>query len=238
MSDVPSALQARLGHEFSDPALLQRALTHRSFGADNNERLEFLGDSVLNCVVAQALVERFPAAAEGELSRLRANLVNQNALCSVATQLDLGALLRLGEGEAKSGGHRRPSILADAFEAVVGAVFLDAGYPAAQAFVIANLGARLESIDLSAPAKDPKTRLQEWLQARRHPLPRYTVLSIAGEAHAQRFEVECMIEALPLRTCGSGTSRRAAEQAAAEAAWVQLGEAVTSAGCAVRSGVR
>ena len=209
-------------HAFSDRALLARALTHRSFGADNNERLEFLGDSVLNCVVAQALLDRFPRAAEGELSRLRANLVNQQALFEVALELDLGTSLRLGEGEARTGGHRRPSILADAFEAVVGAVFLDAGYDAASAFVVANLGSRLGAIDIHAPAKDPKTRLQEWLQARRHPLPRYAVVEISGEAHAQRFEVECTIEAPALQSRGSGTSRRAAEQSAAEAAWRQL----------------
>ena len=211
-------------HPFSDRSLLARALTHRSFGADNNERLEFLGDSVLNCVVAQALLDRFPRAAEGELSRLRANLVNQQALFEVAQELDLGTSMRLGEGEARTGGHRRPSILADAFEAVVGAVFLDAGYDAASAFVVANFDSRLGAIDIHAPAKDPKTRLQEWLQARRHPLPRYAVVEISGEAHAQRFEVECTIEAPALRSRGSGTSRRTAEQSAAEAAWRQLAE--------------
>ena len=211
-------------HPFSDRSLLARALTHRSFGTDNNERLEFLGDSVLNCVVAQALLDRFPRAAEGELSRLRANLVNQQALFEVALELDLGTSLRLGEGEARTGGHRRPSILADAFEAVVGAVFLDAGYDAASAFVVANVDSRLGAIDIHAPAKDPKTRLQEWLQARRHPLPRYAVVEISGEAHAQRFEVECTIEAPALQSRGSGTSRRAAEQSAAEAAWQQLAE--------------
>ena len=211
-------------HAFSEPRLLSRALTHRSFGADNNERLEFLGDSVLNCVVAQALLDRFPAATEGELSRLRANLVNQQALFEVALGLELGASLRLGEGEARTGGHRRPSILADAFEAVVGAVFIDAGYGAAAAFVLATLGPRLGAIDIHAPAKDPKTRLQEWLQARRHPLPRYVVVSITGEAHAQRFEVECTLEAPPLTTRGTGSSRRAAEQSSAEVAWLQLAE--------------
>jgi ribonuclease-3 len=211
-------------HPFSDRTLLARALTHRSFGADNNERLEFLGDSVLNCVVAQALFDRFPRAAEGELSRLRANLVNQQALFEVALELKLDTSLRLGEGEARTGGHRRPSILADALEAVVGAVFLDAGYDAAQAFVVANLESRLGTIDIHAPAKDPKTRLQEWLQGRRHPLPRYAVVEISGEAHAQRFEVECTIEAPALQTRGSGTSRRAAEQSAAEAAWRQLAQ--------------
>jgi ribonuclease-3 len=215
-------MSCAIQHEFAQVALLSRALTHRSFGADNNERLEFLGDSVLNCVVAQALLERFPQAAEGDLSRLRANLVNQQALYEVALQLDLGSALRLGEGESKTGGQRRPSILADAFEAVVGAVFLDSGYEAAQAFVLANLGSRLQAIDINAPAKDPKTRLQEWLQARRHPLPRYAVVTISGEAHAQRFEVECVIDVLALRTCGSGSSRRTAEQAAAEAAWARL----------------
>ncbi|MBC7779945.1 MAG: ribonuclease III [Proteobacteria bacterium] len=215
---MPSAV----AHEFADPTLLGRALTHRSHGADNNERLEFLGDSVLNCVVAQTLLDRFPLAAEGELSRLRANLVNQQALFEVASQLGLGNVLKLGDGEAKTGGQRRPSILADAFEAVVGAVFVDAGYAAARAFVVTSLAQRLQSIDIDAPAKDAKTRLQEWLQARRHPLPRYAVVTITGEAHAQRFDVECTIDVLALRTHGTGSSRRAAEQAAADAAFAQL----------------
>jgi len=215
-------MSSAVQHRFTDPSLLARALTHRSFSGENNERFEFLGDSVLNCVVAQALLEHFPVATEGDLSRLRANLVNQHALHEVAIGLDLGNALRLGEGEAKTGGHRRPSILADAFEAVVGAVFLDQGFPAAYAFVMANLGGRLRAIDINAPAKDPKTRLQEWLQARRHPLPRYAVVTISGEAHAQRFEVECVIDVLTLRTCGSGSSRRTAEQAAAEAAWLRV----------------
>jgi len=217
---MPSAIQ----HAFSDRTLLVRALTHRSFGTDNNERLEFLGDSVLNCVISQALLARFPAAAEGELSRLRANLVNQQALFEVALQLDLGRAIRLGEGEARTGGHKRPSILADAFEAVVGAIFLDAGYDAASAFVLDNLGARLGAIDIRAPAKDPKTRLQEWLQGRRHPLPRYAVVAISGEAHAQRFEVECVVDILGVRTRGTGSSRRTAEQSAADAAWQRLAQ--------------
>jgi ribonuclease III len=215
---VPSTIQ----HRFADPTLLARALTHRSFGADNNERLEFLGDSVLSCVVAQLLLERFSSAAEGDLSRLRANLVNQQALFEVALDLGLGDSLRLGDGETRTGGQRRPSILADAFEAVVGAVFLDAGYAAAREFVALNLAARLEAIDVNAPAKDPKTRLQEWLQARRNPLPRYAVVTISGEAHAQKFEVECVIDELSVRTCGSGSSRRGAEQAAAEQALTRL----------------
>jgi ribonuclease-3 len=215
---MPSTIR----HAFTDRKLLVRALTHRSFGTDNNERLEFLGDSVLNCVVAHALLVRFPGAAEGELSRLRANLVNQQALYEVALGLDLGSELRLGEGETRTGGHQRPSILADAFEAVVGAVFLDAGYGAASTFVLANLGTRLGAIDIHAPAKDPKTRLQEWLQGRRHPLPRYSVVAISGEAHAQRFEVECVIDVMGLRTTGTGSSRRTAEQSAAEAAWQRL----------------
>lgn len=209
-------------YPFADPALLARALTHSSFSSDNNERLEFLGDSVLNCVISEALLQRFPDATEGELSRLRANLVNQQALFEVALQLDLGSVLRLGDGETRTGGQHRPSILADAFEAVVGAVFLDGGYPAARVFVTANLGIRVGAIDINAPAKDPKTRLQEWLQGRRHALARYSVIQISGEAHAQRFEVECMIDALGLSSRGSGSSRRAAEQSAAEAAWHHL----------------
>ncbi len=218
-------MSSAIQHRFSDPALLDRALTHRSCSADNNERLEFLGDSVLNCVVSELLLERFPAAAEGDLSRLRANLVNQQALYAIALELQLGASLRLGEGEARTGGNGRPSILADAFEAVVGAVFLDAGYAAARAFVEANIAPRLQTIDAQAPVKDAKTRLQEWLQARRHALPRYEVVAISGEAHAQRFEVECSIDALSLRTSGSGSSRRGAEQAAATAAFERLSSA-------------
>ncbi|THF61040.1 ribonuclease III [Pseudothauera rhizosphaerae] len=218
----PARLQRGLGHAFSDPALLQQALTHRSFGQPNNERLEFLGDSILNCVVSMALFERFGELREGELSRLRASLVRQEALHRIAAELDLGVHLRLGEGEMKSGGFRRPSILADALEAVFAAVFLDAGFPAAKAVVDRLYQPLLADLDPHAPTKDPKTALQEWLQGRKLNLPQYQMVKVLGEAHAQEFEVACVIDALGLRTVGRGASRRAAEQQSAEVALAQL----------------
>jgi len=205
----------RLGHSFREPALLRQALTHRSYGTPHNERLEFVGDAVLNCVVARALYDRFPDIPEGDLSRARASLVNQDTLAKVARRLGLGDAIRLGEGELRSGGDKRASILADALEAVIGAVFLDGGFDAARAVIDAAYDDILQDADPSALAKDPKTRLQEWLQARRIAVPEYVVLATSGEAHAQRFEVECRIPALGLATAGSGTSRRAGEQAAA-----------------------
>jgi len=205
----------RLGHSFREPALLRQALTHRSYGTPHNERLEFVGDAVLNCVVARALYDRFPDIPEGDLSRARASLVNQDTLAKVARRLWLGDAIRLGEGELRSGGDKRASILADALEAVIGAVFLDGGFDAARAVIDAAYDDILQDADPSALAKDPKTRLQEWLQARRIAVPEYVVLATSGEAHAQRFEVECRIPALSLATAGSGTSRRAGEQAAA-----------------------
>lgn len=221
-ADTPVRAQPGFGHAFATPTLLRQALTHRSYGADNNERLEFLGDGVLNCVVAETLVARLPDAPEGVLSRLRAGLVNQGSLHAVGVELGLGEALRLGEGEDRAGGRQRPSILADAFEALVGAVFLDAGYPAARAFVLRHLGARIEAADLRQPSKDPKTRLQEWIQARRLTLPVYEVVGATGEAHARTFEVECRVEGLAAPVRARGASRRAAEQAAAELAWHQL----------------
>jgi ribonuclease-3 len=211
-------LAARLGHAFRDAALLRQALTHRSYGTPHNERLEFVGDAVLNCVIARALYARFPATAEGDLSRVRASLVNEQTLARVARALDLGAALRLGEGEHRSGGADRTSILADALEAVFGAVFVDAGYDAAARVIEAAYGDMLREADPAVLAKDAKTRLQEWLQGRRVAVPEYTVAGIQGEAHAQRFEVECRIPALSVVTRGSGASRRAAEQEAAAAA--------------------
>ena len=218
---MSASLSAQLGHAFHRPALLASALTHRSYGSGHNERLEFVGDAVLNCVVAAALYERFPALPEGDLSRVRAALVNQDTLARVARRLGLGGEIRLGEGELKSGGHDRPSILADALEAVFGAVFVDGGYDAAQAAIRACYGDVLAQADPASLGKDPKTRLQEWLQARRLPVPEYVVTATSGDAHAQRFEVECRIPALALATVGHGPSRRAAEQAAAEAAGAQ-----------------
>ncbi len=215
-------LQASLGHVFSDPALLNEALTHRSYGLPNNERLEFLGDSILNCVVSMALFERFGELREGELSRLRASLVRQEALHRIALDLHLGDSLRLGEGELKSGGARRPSILADALEAVFAAVFLDAGFPAAKAVIDRLYVPVLAELDPKAPTKDPKTALQEWLQGRKLNLPQYQMVNVLGEAHAQVFEVACVIDALGLRTVGRGASRRAAEQQSAANALTQL----------------
>jgi ribonuclease-3 len=213
-----STLTAGLGHSFADRALLQTALTHRSFGVPNNERLEFIGDGVLNCVIAIALFRRYPELAEGDLSRMRANLVRQDALHRLALSLTLGDFLRLGEGELKSGGNQRPSILADAVEALIGAVYLDAGFEAAQA-VIARLYLPLFDELSSGPVtKDAKTSLQEWLQGRKKPLPRYHLIETSGAAHEQRFEVACEIENPAMRTTGQGSSRRLAEQAAADRA--------------------
>ena len=209
------ALQTALGYRFSNEALLIQALTHRSFGAPNNERLEFIGDGVLNCAVARALFDRFPELDEGALSRLRAGLVKQDALHAHALDLGLGDLLRLGEGELRSGGHRRPSILADALEAVFGAIFLDAGFDAANAVISRLYADSVLGIDPNTAGKDPKTALQEWLQGRRHPLPKYEMVVVRGEAHSQEFEVSCSIPVLMLETKGRGASRRAAEQQAA-----------------------
>lgn len=211
-----TALAKRLGHAFSDSSLLRTALTHRSFGTPHNERLEFLGDSILNCSIAYALYQRFPAQDEGDLSRLRANLVRQDSLHQLALSLKIGDVLRLGEGEMKSGGHQRPSILADAVEALFGAIFLDAGFEAARQVILDLYQPLLENLVPGQSTKDAKTRLQEWLQGRRKPLPRYLLLEASGAAHDQRFEVACEIDYLPLRTTGRGTSRRLAEQAAAD----------------------
>ena len=208
-----------LGHRFSDPELLRRALTHRSHGPAHNERLEYLGDSVLNCAVALELYHKFPDLPEGELSRLRAHLVNQQSLAAVAQQFALGARLRLGEGELKSGGARRPSILADAVEAVVGAAFLDGGFAAARNVVRVLLGGALTAIDPAVSGKDPKTLLQEYLQGRGLALPQYSVVATRGEAHEQHFQVECVISELGIRSLGEGASRRAAEQGAARQAY-------------------
>jgi ribonuclease-3 len=215
-------LQRRLGHTFAKPELARQALTHRSFGTPHNERLEFVGDSLLNCSVATLLYERFPRLPEGDLSRLRAALVNQSSLSEVATKLGLGELLRLGEGELKSGGFRRPSILADAVEGVLGAIYLDAGFEAVRATVERLLGERLESKEGPPVHKDPKTALQEHLQGRKLALPRYSVQRTEGEAHDQKFTVECRVDDLGIVASGQGMSRRAAEQAAAEAVMAQL----------------
>lgn len=211
------ALQLRLQHQFSDPKLLQRAVTHRSFSADHNERLEFLGDSVLSLAVASLLYERLSAQPEGDLSRVRANMVKQETLHQLALGLQVALVLRLGEGEARSGGHKRPSILADAVEALIGAVYLDAGYGPAEALVHRLFAAVEINPQMQAADKDAKTALQEWLQGRKMKLPSYRVVATDGAAHRQTFDVECLIPELALTERGSGASRRAGEQAAAAA---------------------
>ena len=217
-----SRLERSLGYGFSNPTLLRQALTHRSFGEPNNERLEFLGDSLLDAVISIDLFQRFDGLKEGELSRLRASLVRQDGLHQVAKALHLGDFLRLGEGELKSGGYRRPSILADALEAIFGAVFLDGGYEAARDVILRLYQPLVASLDPRAAGKDPKTALQEWLQARRHGLPVYSLVRATGEAHAQEFEMECVVAALKVATRGCAGSRRAAEQQAAQQALDQL----------------
>lgn len=216
------ALCGQLAHQFAQPLLLQRALTHRSYSAAHNERLEFLGDSVLNCTIAKYLYDNFPDLPEGDLSRLRSNLVNQQTLALLAQQLNLGEQLLLGEGERKSAGFRRPSILADALEAIFGAVWLDADFAAAEKVVLGLYVPFIARTDLQTLGKDPKTLLQEHLQSRKLPLPQYKVIEINGEAHAQIFVVSCDIAKLNLVTRGEGSSRRIAEQIAAEKAHQQL----------------
>lgn len=220
--DSAAALEAALGHRFTDRSRIQMALTHRSFCAAHNERLEFLGDSVLNCVMAVALFERFPKAPEGDLSRLRAHLVKQDALYQVAQTLRLGDSLRLGEGELQSGGRTRPSILADALEAIFGAIYLDAGFERVTEVIRALFAAQLETLAPGQSMKDAKTRLQEWLQARRFPLPDYRLLETRGAAHDQIFHVACQLEKQKLTTEGEGASRRLAEQDAAARALEML----------------
>jgi ribonuclease-3 len=212
-----SALQNRLQHIFSNASLLQRAFTHRSFSAVHIERLEFLGDSVLNLAVASLLYQRLSDLPEGELSRVRANLVKQDTLHQLALRLQVSDVLRLGEGESKSGGQQRPSILADALEALIGAVYLDAGYASAEALVHRLFQGVEINPQMQAAAKDPKTALQEWLQGHKMKLPQYSVVATVGAAHRQTFDVECEITELGLTERGIGGSRRAGEQAAAAA---------------------
>ncbi|MEP7057045.1 MAG: ribonuclease III [Caldimonas sp.] len=209
------ALQQRTGYRFSDARLLTRALTHRSSGADHNERLEFLGDAVLSLVISSLLFERFAGSDEGDLTRVRAHLVREDSLHRMALQLGLPDLLRLGEGEARGGGAQRASILADALEALIGATFQDGGFEAARGLVQRLFGEIIDTTDLSSWSKDAKTELQEWLQARRLPVPSYRISATRGQAHAQTFEVECAVPALNLVESGEGRSRRAAEQEAA-----------------------
>jgi len=217
-------LGSSLGYAFRKEGLLKQALTHRSYSSQHNERLEFLGDSVLNCAVARALFDAFPDLPEGTLSRMRANLVRQETLAEIATRLKLGDFILLGEGELKSGGFRRPSILADTLESIIGAVFLDDGFEAAQSLVLRLFQPAIASIDPNASGKDAKTRLQEWLQGKRHALPNYKLAGTLGEAHDQIFVVTCQVPALGITTQGQGRSRRAAEQEAALAVLKQVGE--------------
>jgi ribonuclease-3 len=206
-----------IGYRFADDALLEQAFTHRSFGSPHNERLEFLGDSVLGCAIAEALCARFPSLPEGKLTRLRAGLVREESLVELAQGLGVARHMRLGEGERASGTEIKPSILANAMEAVFGAMFLDGGYAAARDSIVAVYAPRLDALNPEQTTKDAKTRLQEFLQAKRHKLPDYRVATVRGAAHRQTFEVECVVEELGLRAVGSGTSRQRAEQQAAEA---------------------
>lgn len=219
---IQQDLAKRLSHSFVNDNLLTQALTHRSFGAHNNERLEFLGDGALNFIIANQLYQRFPKLAEGDLSRLRAQLVKEATLSDLAISLNLGDALRLGEGELKSAGWRRPSILADALEAIIGAIYLDSGFAAAEAFVLGLYTGKLETIDPNVIDKDPKSLLQELLQSKKIAVPEYTVTFTSGEAHAQKFVVECFVEKYAIRTVGEGTSRRIAEQQAAQLALLEF----------------
>lgn len=217
------ALQRRLSYQFNQTQLLELALTHRSFKGMNNERLEFLGDSILNFVIAEHLYQHFPSAKEGQLSRLRARLVKGVTLAEIAKEFDLGDHLKLGAGELKSGGHRRDSILADAVESIIGAIYLDSGHDVCQKVVLQWYEGRLDALSLEDTEKDPKTRLQEHLQSIKKQLPQYTVLEVLGEAHDQTFKVSCQIEELAIKTSGVGGSRRSAEQKAAKQALSMLG---------------
>lgn len=217
MTKSSDELVKHLNYQFSDPVLLQAALTHRSAGNQNNERLEYLGDAVLGFVIAELLYEQFPDANEGELSRLRASLVKRETLAALARSLELGDYLTLGSGELKSGGYRRESILADALEAIIGAILLDSNFEQCKICIHQLFDEIVRTMSQAAVMKDPKTRLQEYLQARKYELPVYNVTSVQGKAHSQQFMVECSIEGLEQRTEGLGKSRKKAEQVAAEA---------------------
>ena len=212
------SLAKQLGYQFKSTAILTQALTHRSYSGINNERLEFLGDGALNFIIANQLYQRFPKLPEGDLSRLRAALVKEATLSEIAFSLNIGDALKLGEGELKSAGWRRPSILADALEAIIGAVYVDGGFLAAEALVLKLYEERLAIIDPKIIDKDAKSQLQEYLQGKKMNLPDYNVVSIEGEAHAQTFKMECVIEKLKITAVGEGSSRRVAEQQAAQLA--------------------
>ncbi|MCG8315896.1 MAG: ribonuclease III [Pseudomonadales bacterium] len=224
MKDL-AALESAIGYQFKDTSLIQLALTHRSVsGSENNERLEFLGDSILNFIIGEALFKQFPMAKEGQLSRIRASLVKGETLAEIGHQLQLNRYLQLGAGELKSGGAMRSSTLADAVEAIIGAVYLESGFELCQSVVIHWFASRLQQISLTDTIKDNKTRLQEMLQARKLPVPTYNIISIEGQSHCQRFEVECVVEGSDKTFLGEGTSRRHAEQQAAGKALHDLAE--------------
>lgn len=225
MTKSTKPLERRIGYHFKNPELLQLALSHRSYSGKNNERLEFLGDSIVNFVIAEALFKHFPNAREGQMSRLRARLVKGVTLAEIAREFELGEYLLLGSGELKSGGYRRESILADALESVIGAMYLDSSFSECKDKVLSWYEGRLESLSLQDTQKDPKTRLQEYLQAQQQPLPQYEVVSVEGEPHAQTFTVECSVEGLSDITVGIGSSRRIAEQQAAGKALKVMGVA-------------
>lgn len=227
-------LQNRLSHTFKDAALFQQALTHRSHSGLHNERLEFLGDSILNCVVASLLFDRYSLIDEGDLSRLRANLVKQQSLYEIAQRLELSQFLRLGEGELKSGGFRRPSILADTLEALFGAIFLDAGFDAARDVIRSLYIPILDTVDPKTLGKDAKTLLQEYLQSKKIALPQYNVVATHGAAHNQEFEIECLVPKLDIQVFGTGGSRRAGEQAAAKLALEAVQTALVKTPAAAR----
>jgi ribonuclease-3 len=221
------SLSLQLDYSFRNEALLTEALTHRSAASINNERLEFLGDGILNFIIAASLFEHYPDINEGDLSRLRASLVNRDSLADIAKSLDLGQYIKLGSGELKSGGRRRDSILADAVEAILGAVYLDSGFDNCRALILRLYQDKLRNIPDVQELKDPKTRLQELLQSRQYPLPDYSVLEVSGKAHNQLFKVECAIEDLDCVTTAQGKSRRKAEQAAAKLAIEEVSKKIT-----------
>lgn len=231
MREPPTQLASRLQYEFQELELLQLAVTHRSYhGSQNNERLEFLGDSILNFIIGEALFKKFPSAKEGQLSRLRAKLVKGTTLTKVAKQLELGPYLLLGPGELKSGGSRRDSILADAVEAIIGAIYLDGGMEVVKQHVLIWFESMLNSLSLDDTVKDNKTRLQEWLQSRKLDLPEYKIVDVAGKSHAQKFVVECDVKGLQASAQGEGQSRRVAEQIAAGKILQHINESQSGSG--------
>lgn len=215
-------LEKQLAYVFNDTACLEQALTHRSHSKKNNERLEFLGDSILNFTIAAELFKMFPSVPEGDLSRLRSSLVDKDSLAKIAVRLDLGSYVKLGGGELKSGGWRRDSILADAVEAIIGAMYLDSGIEQAQSFILHQYRQMLDTLPSVEELKDPKTRLQEFLQGNKYPLPQYNMVSVSGKSHDQTFTVECLIESHKVSVQAQGKSRRKAEQEAAKQALAQL----------------